>query len=224
MNTPKVSILMAQHNRSDYTERCLKSLMNTVFGRGDIELIIVDSGSAENEFHKLKELENMCISCGIKPQIIRLNRNWSIGYNRNLMLKIARGEYVLSMDNDMEFSSGWIEKSVELFNKSGADLLGLFRHPLHAHINDVCEGVDEMNDIPGNCWLTRWIDLYVNVGFFKETPIERFTQEISEDSDFMHRLRDKGYKAYSVTTNLMEHFGAIRSDGIVSAGFPGWKP
>ncbi len=204
------SIIFAQWNRSEYTLRTLNSIAgNTTL---PIEVILIDSASEPQHFDALNEFRgppNMSL------YVHRLDQNISIGYNKNFGLSMARSPFVLVTDNDMEYSPLWLEKAKLLYDTSNADLLGLWRHPHHSHVQQICDGVDEMNNIPGNCWFAKK-ELFDRVGPLKEIPAERYESELGEDSTFIFKMRDMGLKAYSTRENLMHHFGKIRSDGRLS--------
>jgi GT2 family glycosyltransferase len=218
-NNVKLGIVFLQHNRSDYTERTLQSIYETAPKStyvlvGDCESDIYDIKDTTRKISILSAVERLDRSFNLKI----IHENESIGKNKNILIREVisncNPDHLLICDNDMSFTEGWYEKAVELMKKSNADLLGLWRHPHHHSVRLVCDGVDEMNNIPGNCWFTT-PDIFKKAGneYLKEFSIEDSLTKMGEDTEFIFRMHNLRLKAYSVTENLMHHFGEIRSDG-----------
>lgn len=209
----KITIVMLQHNRSDYTSRTLHSLYNNT-NIPDFKCIIGDAGSNISEISSLLK-EKELYSKYNNFEIILLDNNESIGVNKNSLIEKVDTEYIGVFDNDMEYNENWLNKSIELYEKNNIDLLGLWKHPLHQVVSEE-DDVFDMNNIAGNCWLSR-TNLYQRYGLLKEISVHESLTSWGEDSEFIFRLKAENAKVRGVKQNLLEHFGKIRSDGTNSS-------
>jgi GT2 family glycosyltransferase len=213
------TVICAQHNRSNYTIRSLTSLFKST--DKEVDVIIIDSGSNLTELKHLHRYfyfaDDIQIPSNFHIRFVQLNENISIGYNRNIGINMARTEWILSTDNDVEYTTNWLEKSIEYYNESNANMLGIWQHPHHQHICDVSENTHEMNNIPGNSFFSKR-ELYDNFKF-KEVKSCDYSKELGEDTDMVWRMRDAGLKLFSVKNNLICHFGRIQSDGGTAVEF-----
>ena len=100
---PVLSILVLTYNRAEYTYRCLESILH----HADIsyELIIVDNASADDTHRLLERLENV--------NILRNSVNVGLGEGCNQVARIARGTYLLLLDNDVMLTTGCLRALVE---------------------------------------------------------------------------------------------------------------
>lgn len=92
-NSIKVSIIMPSLNVGAYIAECIESVINQTLI--DIEIICVDAGSTDGTFELLqsyKEKDN-------RIRLIRSDRK-SYGYQMNLGLEAARGEYIGIVETD----------------------------------------------------------------------------------------------------------------------------
>lgn len=89
---PKISIIVANHNSSDYTISCIKSIFDK-HDMSDKEIIVVDDGSTEEEFNKLCDKRWINL-------LKRLKENKGLGYTINEGHKLAKGKYLVKLDSD----------------------------------------------------------------------------------------------------------------------------
>lgn len=209
------TVIVAQFNRPNYTERSLLSLANNT--ELPIDIIVIDSGSEYENVIKLRNLVALIKSFkkNINITLVELPNNISIGYNRNFGQNMVRTRFVLHTDNDVLYKKQWLEEAMGIYESSGAELLGLWNHPLHYKIKDVNHDVHIRCTIPGNAWFSK-SSLYDNWKW-KEVPAIDYMKEIGEDMDLERRMSAAGVKVYSVNNNLMSHFGAIKSDNTIAA-------
>lgn len=92
MATPKLSIVILNHNEGAVTGECLKALSPLV-DNSTAEVILVDNGSANDEGHLLAEQFPWVT-------MIYNAENRGVAPARNQGLAIARGSYALILDND----------------------------------------------------------------------------------------------------------------------------
>jgi GT2 family glycosyltransferase/glycosyltransferase involved in cell wall biosynthesis len=103
---PKVSIVIPAFNAHLYTYACLRSIVNAV-GCTSYEVIVVD-GSSQDETPRM--LETMQ---GIR--VIRDERNEGASVAYNAAATVARGEYLLFLNNDIVVLNGWLEAMLDAY-------------------------------------------------------------------------------------------------------------
>ena len=113
----KVSIIIPVYNNLSYTKKCLNSVFE--FGsKYKFEVIVVDNASSDGT----KEyLENH------KQPIIYINNNQNLGFAKacNQGAKIAKGEYLLFLNNDTIVTKNWMDILVsELDNNKKIAIAG----------------------------------------------------------------------------------------------------
>lgn len=122
------------------------------------------------------------------------NRGW----------KIADGEYIALLTNDVYVEDNWLECLLDCFKikDCGASTLGTTQF-LHQKENKIEEG---------NWWSVMMTTrkIFDEVGYYDERFMESF-----EDSDLLLRMYIKGYKMYRNFNCIVEHLvGATLHDGV----------
>jgi len=148
---PKVSIIWLNYNSSKIMPIVLKSLesiVNLDYPSDRYELIVVDNGSTDGSFEKIKEFierEN-----GLKKKIIKLSKNLGFtgGNNIGFMARDRESEYVLLINNDtILFQDGLrtlIEYIENISNNNVASLQGVVLRYGTRHIDTAGEYMDEL--------------------------------------------------------------------------------
>lgn len=90
---PKVTIIMPSLNVVDYIEECIKSVVLQTLR--DIEILCIDAGSTDGTLDILQEYASM----DSRIKLINSDRR-SYGYQVNLGIKLAQGEYVAILETD----------------------------------------------------------------------------------------------------------------------------
>ncbi|MFD2442780.1 glycosyltransferase [Bacillus sp. CGMCC 1.16607] len=115
MEEKKVSIIIPVYNNEKFLDKCLTSVLNQSLN--EIEIIIINDGSTDGSFMKLKEYESE------NSNIILLNqRNAGQAAAINRALDIACGEYIAFVDADDYIEHHMMET---LFKEAKADNLDL---------------------------------------------------------------------------------------------------
>lgn len=96
---PKLSVVILNHNGNDIVLRCLRSILTLAWTNA--EIVVVDNASTdESPDHIEREF-------GDRVRLIRRQLN-SPTAGRNEGFRVARGEYVLSLDNDIMVADAMI--------------------------------------------------------------------------------------------------------------------
>jgi len=100
---PLVSIVTLNWNQAEVTCDLLHSLSCATYPR--IEVIVVDNGSDPRDVAKLSRVFP-------RPRIVSSRENLGFTGGNNLGMRVARGEYVLLLNNDVEVDPGFLEPLV----------------------------------------------------------------------------------------------------------------
>lgn len=102
---PKVSIVIPVYNQFDYTHACIKSIINTVKDL-PYEIIIGDDMSTDAT-KKIKKYVS-----GIRVNINKTDHGFLMNCNR--AAKLAKGDYIMFLNNDTQVHEEWLSSLVEL--------------------------------------------------------------------------------------------------------------
>jgi len=205
-----VSIIIPVLNKVEYTKRCLNTLYQVT--PADIfELIVVDNGSTDGT----KEFLEYFIKDHANLRVIYNRENLSFAKACNQGAKLAKGRYLLFLNNDIVPLAGWIEEMLKVIkNKDKAGIVGsklLFPNgsiqhagvviydfpcpvfPCHIYYGkpaNIPEAnlIKEYQAVTGACMLIPK-RLFENVGGFDEGFINGY-----EDIDLCFRVKKSGYK------------------------------
>lgn len=115
--SPFFSILILAYNVGGYIEECLTSVRAQTFDSW--EAIVVDDGSIDGT-------GDVCDCFGEEDARIRVMHqpNMGVAVSRNVLLKAARGEYVIFLDeDDFWYSEDMLFEVHEAIEKHGADMV-----------------------------------------------------------------------------------------------------
>jgi GT2 family glycosyltransferase len=101
---PNISIVVVNHNGRHLLEKCFASLMKTTYP--NIEIIMVDNASKDDS---VNFVSNTFPS--VKIQRCVTNLGYAGGCNKGA--SIAKGDYIVFMNNDIEVSKGWIKSLIK---------------------------------------------------------------------------------------------------------------
>lgn len=113
----KVSVIVPVYNTEKYLRRCLDSLVNQTLN--DIEIIIIEDNSPDNSRLIIDEYMKKYKD---KMKVIHNKTNKGIGYNRNIGIKCASGEYVAFVDSDDYLDKDNLEKMYKYSKKNKTDI------------------------------------------------------------------------------------------------------
>ena len=110
----KVSVIVPVYNTEKYLKNCIDSLLKQNFE--DYEIIVINDLSPGNAEEIIKSYNDK------KIVYIKNKTNKGIGYNRNLGIKEAKGEYVCFIDSDDYVKEDFISKMYNYSKENNLDL------------------------------------------------------------------------------------------------------
>ncbi len=216
---PKVSIIIPVYNQINYTYACLISILENT-DNISYEVIIADDVSTDATKELSRFVENIVIS--------RNTKNQGFLKNCNNAAKLAKGEYIMFLNNDTKVTKDWLYWLVDLMEKNsqagmaGSKLLypdGKLQEAGGIIWSDGSGWNYGRNDNPNKCQYnyvreTDYISgaaiiirhkLWKQIGGFDE----RFAPAYCEDSDFAFEVRKAGYKVLYQPKSEVIHFEGV---------------
>lgn len=111
----KVSVIIINYNSYELTKQTINSFVNNADGF-TYEIIIVDNSSVDNSGHRLKE-DYPGFS------FIMNDKNLGFATANNQALKIAKGNFILFLNNDVIFFENVIKELVDFIHSSSEKIL-----------------------------------------------------------------------------------------------------
>lgn len=226
--TPLVSIIIPVYNQFHYTYLCIKSIINSV-EKIPYEIIIGDDMSTDETSH----IDDFITG-------ISVNKNGSDhGFlmNCNRASKLARGKYILFLNNDTQVQYNWLESLVELIEHD--EKIGLVGSKLIYPDGKLQEaGGIIFNDASGMNYGNRHNPNSPEYNYVKEVDYisgasilirkslwkeidgfdEQFKPAYCEDSDFAFEVRKHGYKVVYQPKSVVVHFEGVSNGTDLSSG------
>ena len=215
-NKPEVSIIIPAYNKFELSYHCIASVA-LAFNKTSYEVILADDCSTDETVDASKIIDNLVISKN--PENLRFLRSC------NRASEIAKGEYIIFLNNDTEVTSFWIDELIMQHKKdpdvglTGSKLLNLDgslqeaggivwatgqpwnvgrnANPLQPEYNYVRQ-VDYLSGA-ALCIPTK---VWQEVGMFSEELAPAYY----EDTDLAFKVRAAGYKTLYVPFSEVIHF------------------
>lgn len=221
----ELSIIIPVHSKVDYTRNCLRAIHKTSHLH-NIEIIIIDNNSDS-------ETKKLLSTLGDFATVIVNENNESYSHANNQGAAIAKGKYLVFMNNDVQGISGWMEAFEDTFEKDptigiqGAKLLypnetiqhaGIVWGPvpelnninLHYHIHLVADGEDPKVNVSKEFQMVTGALLAIRRELFHE--VGGFDEKYyfgHEDLDLCMKVRDAGYKVWYNHKASAYHYESI---------------
>ena len=228
VDAPQVSIIIPAYNQFDYTYHCLESILKNS-GECTYEILLANDCSTDLTVRIEEIIEGI--------RVITNESNMRFLLNCNNAAKLAKGKYILFLNNDTQVQENWLLPLVELMEKDatigmiGSKLLyadgylqeaggimwkdasawnyGNRQNPNDSEFNYV----REVDYISGAAIMIR-TSLWREIGGFDE----RFVPAYCEDSDLAFEVRRHGYKVVYQPQSVVVHFEGISNGTDVNAG------
>ncbi len=215
-SVPRVSIIMPLYNKAEFTEKCLYALAANTGEQPDYEVLLIDNASSDWTQYLLLAFEG-------DVEIVRNEENVGFARANNQGAALARGDYLLFLNNDTEPCAGWLEAMVQLADGDerigvvGAKLLypqtgtvqhaglemveGMPDHVFRGAASDdprVCATRD-LDMVTGACMLVRR-SLFEELGGFDVAY-----RNGVEDVDLCLQARARGYRVVYCADAVVQH-------------------
>ena len=225
---PKVSIVILTYNGTQMSKDSIDTVLNRSFYPNK-EIIVVDNASQPDTIKMLKKYQN-------NPEIkLILNKeNFGFAKGNNIGTRLATGEYIILLNNDILATPGWIERLVFHINEQpNIGLVGpvtnsigneakidiKYEHTnqenmensINKYISKHWGETQELNNLAAFCWICPKA-VYNKIGELDE----RFGRGMFEDDDYCYRIKKAGYKIVCADDVFIHHFGGASFKKIVS--------
>ena len=129
------SIIIPVFNKAELTRNCLRTLRDTLAGAGEGEVIVIDNASSDETPEMLAEFP--------WATVIRNERNLGFAGANNQGARIAKGQFLVLLNNDTQGFPGWLAAMLEVAREPGVGAVGarlLFPNDTIQHAGVVVAG------------------------------------------------------------------------------------
>jgi GT2 family glycosyltransferase len=110
------SIVIPVFNKAALTRQCLETIRPTLEGAGEGEIIVIDNASTDETPQMLAEFPWVCV--------VRNDRNLGFAGANNQGADLARGEFLVLLNNDIVARPGWLASMLKIAHESGVGAVG----------------------------------------------------------------------------------------------------
>lgn len=114
------SIVIPVFNSAGTLKELCSRLQKVLFGVGEFEILLVDDGSTDESWNMLKEVHREQKST---MRIVRLSKNFGQHNAITCGFALAKGDYIITMDDDLQHPPEEIPKLVLRQKETDADLV-----------------------------------------------------------------------------------------------------
>lgn len=225
---PKVSLVIPVYGQHLHTFNCLRSLCQHT-DLSDVEIIVVDDASPEPVAVALKDVEGALL--------VRNDENRGFIGSCARGADLARGEFLVLLNNDIQVTPGWLESLLDVFRlRADAGLVGARLVYPDGRLQEAGGivwrdgsawnwGRNEDPEHPmyrylravdycsGACLVLKRSDWGLWGGFDRV-----YAPAYYEDTDLAFRVRDAGKRVYYQPEAKIIHFEGVTSGTDVSRG------
>ena len=225
-NIPLVSIIIINYNGLNLLKKCPSSLFEIDFL--NYEIILVDNNSTDDTIQYLTKNYPKII-------IIKLEKNKGFAEPNNIASKIAKGEYLLFLNNDTIVTKNFLSELINSINKNTQ--IGICQSlllKLDDSIDSSGDFIDELGVVYNSktsvnsdrkISSARGASMLIRKEIFNE--LKGFDEQFYvsfEDVDLGWRAWIKGYKVVLSAKSIVYHLGGQTTKQIKSSiAFHGFK-
>lgn len=104
---PTVSIIILNYDGKKYLDDCFDSIARISYPKGKFEVIMIDNGSSDGSVECVREKYPWV-------KVVPLNKNYGFTGGNNLGVRLAKGDYVVFLNNDVVVDENWLIELVKL--------------------------------------------------------------------------------------------------------------
>jgi glycosyltransferase involved in cell wall biosynthesis len=174
---PTVSLVVAVRNQEKYIGRCIRSILNQTYPRGDYEVIVVNDASTDQTKFALELFEN-------EIKLINNETRKGLPGSLNVGIRSARGRFVVRIDGDDYVHAEYVNiLSMHLALNPWMDAVACD----YNLVTNNDEVIDRMNceEKPIGCGIMFRIDQLIDLGLYDEQFL------LHEDKDLRIRFLEK---------------------------------
>lgn len=214
-----ITIVIPNYNGNKYLEACIESIYKQTYR--EYEIIIVDNASTDSDYKWIKDNKEV--------KFISLDKNYGFSRAVNEGIRLAKGEYVLLLNNDTELDENFlwnmlctIKKDKNIFSVS-SKMLQYYNRELIDDAGDEYtaigwarkrgEGEEKQNYSCDNRVFSTCAgaalyrkSIFQKIGYFDE----RFFAYL-EDVDISYRANIYGFKNVFSSQSVVYHIGSATS-------------
>jgi len=198
MSPPIVTIGVCVKDRGHTLSEAIESIMHQDFPHTMMEVIFVDDGSRDSTLSVIQEYVSRI---DIATKIF--HTEWQgLGLARNIVVKNAKGKYIVWVDGDMRLPNDHVKKQVDFMEKNpdvgiAKAKYGMFFGKTVATLENMSDVVEETlgkiywkkhSKLPGSGGSIYRVEAIKQVGGF-DAGIKR----VGEDQDIAYRVRSAGW-------------------------------
>ncbi len=113
-DAPDISIIIPVFNNWHFTQKCLHSVLEHT--QGNYEVIVVDNHSTDETPERLAAMGGLHVITNAENEVF-VNAC-------NQAAEVARGEYILLLNNDTEVTAGWLQAMLAPFDNPRTGVVG----------------------------------------------------------------------------------------------------
>jgi O-antigen biosynthesis protein len=218
---PSVSIIIPTYNGFDHLRVCLPALRETLPRGHDVEVLVIDDGSNDDELSRVRALA----ANDQRVRVIHSATNVGFLDSCNIGAERAKGEVIVFLNNDTVPMQGWLPPLLAIFRRhSDAGAVGgtllypdgrlqeaggiVFSDASGANFGRGSQELDEplFNyvrevDYCSGALLATKRSVFLEAGGFDR----RYRPGYFEDSDYCFTLRRLGYRVYFQPESVVIH-------------------
>ncbi len=222
---PLVSVIVLSYNGKHFLKRCLASLLATDYP--NLETILIDNASTDGCIEEAEREFGSRLT-----RVIRNEKNLGFAEGNNVAVRLARGEYIIFLNQDTEVDPEWIKELVSVMQADssiGAAQSKLLLLDKHAYFDSAGDFIDPYGwglcrggtlnekdngqyDQVSEIFSARGAAMIVKRSILAETDAfdPRFFLSC-EDIDLCWRIRLRSYRIVFVPKSIVYHFGSPTS-------------
>lgn len=216
---PMVSVIILVFNGKRFLNKCLDSILKTLYS--NFEVILVDNASTDKsiELAQKRFRQN-------NFRIIRNNKNVGFAKGNNIGARIANGKYIVFLNIDTEVDPKWLQELVTVLESD--ETIGAVQSKLLLFDRKTIDGAGDFINFYGRGWIRGYgeedkgqydkISEVFSARGAAMTVKKQVLDEVGyfdsdffilyEDIDLSWRIRLGGYKIMFIPKSIVYHFGS----------------